>query len=1213
MKQTSRRTSRHTLRRFALRAISNALLAAFSGHALALTTLPSATTNQTVNSDNDYQVLAGTTIVVSGNAVVVNGIAPFTFSNAGAISASGGSTSGLLINAAGTVTNQSTGTIIGATQGVSMQSANANLVNYGDISARFSHAVLYGPSATGTFDNYGTLNGSSSVGGSADALWDQSTGLFTFNNHVGASARSGAGPNYAPGFQQSAGTSIIQNDGVITAFNEGVYLSAGITQLTNSATGSISSTNRSAVSVVSGSQINNSGTISTSGSGSAVILLRGSNNSVTLGSGSMLVSTSGINILSQGTGNTLMLTGTNTQAGNFTSDTAANGLTSLISTAGSNWTLTGDITLAGTAVDSLDVQGNLTLGGAVTQTNGGGVTIAGGGMLTLADGGSGGTLHASIVNNGTINFNRSIALGLQTVINGSGDLIQSGSGTLVLLNPQDYTGATTVAAGTMALNALNAISSSSGVQVAAGAALDLTNKAQLVNNLSGGGSVALGLGTLTDNVSVNGSFDGVISGTGGLIKTGSRTLILTGDNTLTGQTNILQGTLQLGAGGTSGSVAGNIRNGGTLAINRSDAFVLEGTLTGTGTLNQNGSGTTTLTRAAGAGAVNVNNGTLVFGQSGVFSGASLNVATGGHAVLGSAGQLALSDALDLQGTLTVGTNYTLPLVTADSATLGASSILDISGFAASSPAKASELSNDRIVVLQTTNGISGNFGVVNFNGATANHDYLVARGELSSDSKSYSVGTALAWTAGDPSGYGTFTLPDATDAFEVDVALANQSANANTGWDGQTLTKGGAGTLTLSVVNSYTGATQINAGTLTTGVANSIASSSAVNVASGASFNLNGFNQSAQALTGSGNVTLGNATLSINNGAADEFGGVISGAGGLSKAGAGTLLLSGNNTYSGQTTVSAGTLQIGNGGTSGSVAGAINNAATLALNRSDAYTLAGALSGTGVFNQNGSGTTTLAQAGSQGAVNVNAGGLTFGQTGVFNATSLNVATGATATIGGAAVLNATGAVNIDGTLGVSVSTGAPLVTAATATLGANSVLNVAGFAADTSNKASDLGDSRTTVLQTTGGISGDFASVNLGGASAGGDYLVVEGAKSTDNNSYSVGTTLAWTSNGASANGSFTLTQPTDAFEVDVVLANQAANPNTGWDGQTLTKAGAGTLTLSALNSYSGATVVNAGELQLAMADSILQSSAVTVAAGATVALGSSNQTFNRL
>ncbi len=131
------------------------------------------------------------------------------------------------------------------------------------------------------------------------------------------------------------------------------------------------------------------------------------------------------------------------------------------------------------------------------------------------------------------------------------------------------------------------------------------------------------------------------------------------------------------------------------------------------------------------------------------------------------------------------------------------------------------------------------------------------------------------------------------------------------------LTKAGTGTLLVSGLNTYTGATAISAGTLRLGATNAIGSASAVTVAMGATFDLGGFSDVVGSLAGAGTVTStapGTVTLtSGGNNSSTAFTGVIqngSGTVGLTKTGTGTLTLWGTNTYSGTTTVSTGTLLV---------------------------------------------------------------------------------------------------------------------------------------------------------------------------------------------------------------------------------------------------------------------------------------------------------------
>ncbi len=145
------------------------------------------------------------------------------------------------------------------------------------------------------------------------------------------------------------------------------------------------------------------------------------------------------------------------------------------------------------------------------------------------------------------------------------------------------------------------------------------------------------------------------------------------------------------------------------------------------------------------------------------------------------------------------------------------------------------------------------------------------------------------------------------------------------------ITKIGEGVQTFSGANTYSGATTINNGILQAGVATvdgvsgAFGLGSAVTLANtaGATLALNGFNNTIGSLAGGGvsggNVTLGSATLTTGNSSNTQYAGVISGTGGFVKVGSGTQILSGVNTYTGTTTVSAGSLIIGVGG-SGSIA-----------------------------------------------------------------------------------------------------------------------------------------------------------------------------------------------------------------------------------------------------------------------------------------------------
>ena len=234
------------------------------------------------------------------------------------------------------------------------------------------------------------------------------------------------------------------------------------------------------------------------------------------------------------------------------------------------------------------------------------------------------------------------------------------------------------------------------------------------------------------------------------------------------------------------------------------------------------------------------------------------------------------------------------------------------------------------------------------------------------------------------------------------------------------LAQSGLGTLTLTGANTYTGTTTVTSGILKAGVASVAGTSGAFgnnsavtlsNVA-GAGLDITGFNTQIGSLAGGGslggNVTLGGSTLTVGgNNLASTFSGIISGAAGnLIKTGSGTLILTGANSYTGTSTINAGTAQVGDGGTLGTLgSGAITNNAALVFKRSDTISVGNVISGSGSLAQSGAGTLTLTGANTYtGATTITSGILKAGV-----AASLAGTSGAFGNNSAVTLSNATGA------------------------------------------------------------------------------------------------------------------------------------------------------------------------------------------------------------
>jgi len=830
-------------------------------------------------------------------------------------------------------------------------------------------------------------------------------------------------------------------------------------------------------------------------------------------------------------------------------------------------------------------------------TTSGPVTLAGNSRITAVFSGYTGTISGPIGDAGQ---------GFQ--------LEKVGGGLITLSGNSTYSGGTLLSEGTLSVSQDSNLGMDSSTLIFNGGTL-LT-----IGNFVSNRAVAVNAPGGTLSLAGSNTFSGGISGAGHLTLT-QGALTLAGEDSRTGSTQINAGSqLMIGSdtvnNAAQGTLSGDVLNNGTLTFNRAGSSTYAGVLSGQGALVKQHSGLVGLSGALSSqSSVSVNGGTLAFNQAGGFTVAhDVVTATGAQTALGAPSFLQIAGTLIQQAgaSLEVAFDLLQPAVNANQILLDG--VLKLSGSAVS----ASSLNGKLLTILHSNNalGIVGDFSSLGFSQAA---DYLIVTGSKANNDRDYHLGFGLTWFAGPALGNGVFTLTNPPDTFNVDVVLDNQSGPFTRGWDGQTLTKAGAGTLLLSSQNTYTGKTLINGGVLQAGINNAFALSSAVNIAAGATLNLNNFDQIANNPDGAGNIALGSATLTANNSLDTQLAGEIGGSGALVKEGAQSLTLSGLNTFSGGTQIRSGTLVATSGDALGT--GAVANQGVLNLDIAGISQVHNLLSGPGLLEKNGAGIAVLTQNGSSvGSVNVNSGAVNFGpQVNFISTGNFYTATGAATGIGMQGTVNAGGLFDMKGALALIVGNIQPVILADLALLDSNSSLNVAGISTQDDTPQASLADNTYRIISTAapGNLVGDFAHLRIGGATSPVDYAQITGRTDVLNQHYDVGISLTWyasqTSTPQIANGVFTLNEPQEQFELSSVLVNQVANPVTGWDGKTLTKAGLGTLILSRHNLYSGATLIKGGVLQTGIANALSQSSNVNIADGALLFLNDFDQSLNDL
>src|SRR5262245_18873505 len=743
----------------------------------------------------------------------------------------------------------------------------------------------------------------------------QASGMVDAAAPQGAAGHWLLDPNNITIQAAGANTNVTASPNFTSTDDNAIVTTASIQAALNAGT-SVTVTTASAGSNTQAGNITVADTIAKTAGGNATLTLNALND-ITFSSGANVTSTTGaLGLTLNAARNINTLQNVSLNGGTLTLNATGNGTQSGVISGNTSVTMSG--------------AGTFTLSSTNTYT---GVTTVAGGVLsvaTIGNGGSAGNLGQAtsaagnlVLSGGTLQYtgatastNRAFTLTAGTTssidvttntltisgagANTTGSFTKIGAGTLTLSGANAYTGTTTISAGTLTLGANNVLASASTVVVNGGTFNINTRNNTVAGVQLASGSITGTTGVLTSTTAYDvqsGTVSAILAGGVGLNKTTSGTVTLSGANTYSGGTTISAGTLQIGSGGTTGSVGGDIANNAALTFNRSNAQTYAGVISGTGTVTKSGAGTLTLT-----------------GNSTYTGGTTISA-----------------------GTLQIGSGG-------------------------------------------TTGSVTGN--IVNNAALTFNR----------SDAPTY---------AGVISGTGK-------------------------------VTKSGTGTLTLSGANTYSGATTISTGTLQAGATNAFSSASAHTVASGTFLDLFGFNQTIGSLAGAGTVTnAGGAGATLTTGGdntSTTFSGVIQdGAGvtGLTKGGTGTFTLTGDSTHTGGTTISAGTLQLGSGGTTGSVTGNIVNNAALAFNRSDAPTYAGVISGTGTVTKSGTGTLTLTANNTYaGGTTISAGTLALSGSGsIASSSQVNVSAAAgtfdiSGTSSGATITTLNGVTNSHVTLGV---------------------------------------------------------------------------------------------------------------------------------------------------------------------------------------------------
>lgn len=889
--------------------------------------LNDASANQTINLDVNFAATAGDTFGQvsarnSGNLTMGNiGI---TGSQVQQVRFAGESSGAITVG--GVISGTGKQVVIGLNQAAADQAST--VVNFNGANTytgdTFIVAGKLAVGSTGSFATGSTLQLGQTTGTAAATLeYGATSGGQTIANNL--TVRAGSSGTKTLSILNTSGTQTFT--GAVT-LNDNLTLSAAAgTQTFN--TSSFDVTNKTLTVNTAGTTTLSNALTSSLGTGGVLIKT---------GAGTLVLSSTSNNYT--GTTNTALSTnGTRINAGTLA--IAGDGSLGLApSAAATNVQFTGNGTLRFDAATTLAATRNIavdtgitatfnnngnavTIGGVISGTSGattfsgsgtttltgtntanGAVTINSGTTLQLGNGGGTGTVAGTITNDGTLAFNRGGLHNFTNNIGGTGSLTKDGTNTLVLSGTNNYSGGTTVNSGVL--------------QVGNGSTTGTMGTGAVLNNAA-----------IIINRSNSATFANDISGTGTLTKQGANTVILTGANSYSGNTSISAGTLQIGNAGTIGTLgSGSVTNNATLTFNRSDNLTSGNNIGGTGALTKLGAGTLTLTGSNSyAGITTITGGTLQIGNAGTAGTlGSGNVTNNAALAFNRSDSITVANTISGTGTVAQNGSGTTILTSSSNSYSGATTVS-----AGTLQVNVNDALGTNAAGTTVSAGGSLKLNGVNYSTAealTINGTGAGGSGALTNSGTSTYAGTITAATnARISAGGGTLTLTGGlvkdgttltlTGGGSINIngtGISGASANSDLVVDGTSVT--------LNATSTYNGPTFIrNGGTLVAAVANALPTSprSALSLddsGTGSSSLTINANVQAASLSGASTSNVSSATgttLTIGTASGSTlYDGSFSGSGSLVKDGASTQIFSGNFTHTGGTTISAGTLQIGN-------------------------------------------------------------------------------------------------------------------------------------------------------------------------------------------------------------------------------------------------------------------------------------------------------------